>query len=306
MKKILTKLLILPLVVFVFPVLILLFVCPQWTHSYNAAFLDKMERLQKIDGPKIILVGNSNLSFGMRSDLLEAQVGMPVVNLGLHGGLGNAFHERMALMGVHKGDIVVIAHLDYSDDEKILDPELALLTVENYFRYWKLFGPKDWPRVLCVLPKYAYKCLFRFAAKADKEPAPPTCYARSAFNKYGDNVFSRDIEAGESAPALRHPKASKESLDRINKLCERCKACGADLVIAGAPILGGLPGFDEQEYVDFQKDVERFADCAVISDFRNYVFDKKYFYAGALHLTNVGAMFRAEQLAKDLNAYFGK
>lgn len=306
MKKILTKLLILPLAVFIFPLVILLAFCPQWTHSYNASFIDKMERLEKISEPKIILVGNSNLSFGMRSDLLESQVGMPVVNLGLHGGLGNAFHERMARFNIQKGDIVVIAHLDYSDDDKIQDPELSLLTVENYFRYWKLFRLKDYPRVLCVLPKYAYKCLLRFLTRADKEPLPPTCYARSAFNKYGDNVFFRDIEAGESAPSLRHPKACQASLERVNKFYQECRAIGADLVIAGAPILSGLAGFDEQEYVDFQKDIERFAACPVISDFRNYVFDKKYFYAGALHLTNVGAVLRSEQLAKDLNAYLGR
>ena len=306
MKKILTKLFILPLAVFVLPLVILFAFCPQWTHSYNAAFIDKMERLEKISGPKIILVGNSNLSFGIQSDVIEARVGMPVVNLGLHGGLGNAFHERMARFNIRKGDIVVIAHLDYCDDEKIQDPELSLLTVENYFRYWKLFRLKDYPHVMCVLPKYAYKCFLRFLTKADKEPLPPTCYARSAFNKYGDNVFPRDVEAGESGPYLRHPKASKESLGRVNKFYEECRALDADLVIAGAPILSGLPGFDLQEYKDFQRDVEALAECPVVSDFCDYVYDKKYFYGGALHLTNAGAKLRSERLAKDLNAYLGK
>ncbi|MBO7122290.1 MAG: hypothetical protein J6V90_03295 [Treponema sp.] len=306
MKKFIFKMMILVMLVFLLPVAIFLLICPQYTHEYNASFLDKMKRLESLQSPKIILVSNSNLAFGIQSDIIEKKVGMPVVNLGLHGGLGNAFHERMPLFNLNKGDIVAIAHLDYHDDDKILDPELALLTLENYFKYWKIFRPKDYPDILGVFLKYAYKCALRFFARADKEPSSPTCYARSAFNEYGDNVFPRDIEAGESEPSLRHPKVDAKSLRRINKFYDYCKSRGADLVIAGAPILSGLAGFDEQEYVDFQKDIERFAACPVISDFRNYVFDKKYFYAGALHLTNVGAVLRSEQLAKDLNAYLGR
>lgn len=303
MKRFLTKLLILPLAVFVLPLFILAELCPQWTHSYNASFLDKMERLESLQSPKIILVGNSNIAFGIQSDIIEKKVGMPVVNLGLHGGLGNAFHERMPLFNLKKGDVVVIAHLDYHDDDKILDPELALLTLENYFKYWKIFRPKDYPDILGVFPKYAYKCLLRFLTRADKEPASPTCYARSAFNEWGDNVFPRDIEAGESAPSLRHPKVDAKSLERINKLYDFCKARGSDLVIAGAPILSGLPGFDLQEYIDFQNRVESLAACPVISDFTDYVFDKKYFYASNLHLTNQGARLRSERLAEDLKKY---
>ena len=306
MKRFLTKLLILPFAIFVLPLFILVAVCPQWTHSYNASFLDKMERLEKIQSPKIILVGNSNVAFGIQSDIIEAQVGMPVVNLGLHGGLGNAFHERMPLFNLNKGDIVVIAHLDYYDDDKILDPELALLTLENYFKYWKIFRPKDFPRVVGVFPKYAYKCLLRFLTRSDKEPAAPTCYARSAFNEYGDNVFPRDIEAGESEPELRHPMVDGASVARINKFYDYCKARGADLAIAGAPIIGGLPGFDLQEYIGFQSKLESLAACPVISDFTDYVFDKKYFYGGALHLTNQGARLRSERLAKDLKGYLEK
>ena len=75
----------------------------------------------KINEPKIVLVSNSNLAFGIQSDLIEDAFEMPVVNLGLHGGLGNAFHERMPLFNITIGDIIVISHLDYSDDDKISD-----------------------------------------------------------------------------------------------------------------------------------------------------------------------------------------
>ena len=259
-----------------------------------------MRRLESIDVPKIVLVSNSNLAFGIQSDLIEEEIGLPVVNLGLHGGLGNAFHERMALFNLHAGDIIVIAHLSYDDNDTISDPELALLTVENYFHYWKIFRLKDYPRIIAALPKYAYKCFYRFLRKADKEPSVPTCYARSQFNEYGDNVFPRNIEAGESKPETRHPKVNAICMNRINTFSEYCKSKGVKVVIAGAPIICGLAGFSKDEYVQFQKEIEELAKCPVISDFTDYFFDKKYFYGGALHMTNEGAVLRTKQLIKDL------
>ena len=284
----------------------LLAVAPQYTHEYNASFIDKMARLERIKEPKIVLVSNSNLAFGIQSDLIEDALGMPVVNLGLHGGLGNAFHERMPLFNLTKGDVIVIAHLDYNDNDTISDPELALLTVENYFHYWKIFRTKDYPRIICALPKYAYKCLFRFLRKADREPATPTCYARSAFNEYGDNIFPRNIEAGDSKPSLRHPSVNNTCMNRINALSRYCKKKGVAVVIAGAPIVSGLEGFNLDEYKRFHAEVENRAECPVISDFTDYVFDKAYFYAAALHMTNDGANLRTEQLIKDLKAFLAE
>lgn len=303
MKRFALKLFALLLLLFGQPFIILLLVCPQYTHGYNASFLDKMKRLERIKEPKVVLVSNSNLAFGIQSDLIESALGMPVVNLGLHGGLGNAFHERMPLFNITEGDIIVIAHSDYSDDDTIADPELALLTVENHFHYWKIFRAKDFPRIIAALPHYAYNSLFRCMLRRDKEPSSPTCYARSAFNSYGDNVFPRNREAGESKPTLRHPGVNWTCIDRINRLHELCGARGATVVIAGAPIVCGLPGFDQQEYIEFQKDVKELAECPVISDFTDYIFDKHYFYAGALHMTNEGARLRTEQLIRDLQGY---
>ncbi len=303
MKRFIIKLALLPILIFIIPLILLFTVCPQYTHEYNASFIDKIHRLESINEPKIMLVSNSNLAFGIQSDLIEQEIGMPVVNLGLHGGLGNAFHERMPLFNLTEGDIIVIAHLTYADDDVISDPELALLTVENYFHFWKIFRAKDLPRIICTLPKYTYKCLFRFIRHADKEPATPTCYARSAFNEYGDNIFPRNEEAGESKPELRHPSANTICMERINEFYRFCKAKGISVVIAGTPIVSGLPDFNMEEYRQFQNDVENLAECPVISDFTDYVFDKKYFYEGALHMTNEGARLRTEQLITDLKGF---
>ncbi len=303
MKRMIIKLLVLSIGVLFFPGVVLMTVAPQFTHEYTASFIDKMNRLESINEPKIILVSNSNLAFGIESEIIEKELCMPVVNLGLHGGLGNAFHERMALINLNEGDIVVISHLEYADDDKISDPELALITVENYFKWWKVFRLKDLPREIFTLPKYSVKCIYRFLRRLDIEPAGNTCYARSKFNEYGDNVFPRNIEAGESKPELRHPKVNDICAKRLNQFNTICREKGAMLVISGAPIICGMQGFDKAEYIKFQNEVEARVECPVISDFTDYFYDKKFFYSSGLHLTNEGAVMRTRQLTHDLKEY---
>ncbi len=303
MKKFALKIFLMLFLTSSWMIFVLLVICPQYTHAYTASFLDKMKRLESIKEPKLVLISNSNLAYGIQSELLEKELNMPIVNMGFHGGLGNAFHERMPLFNLTEGDIIVISHLEYSDDNTFLDPTLALLTLENHFHYWKILRLKDFPAVLSSLQEYCYKCFNRFRNHEDKEPSPPTCYARSAFNEYGDNIFPRNIEAGESAPFLRHPKVNDICMNRINKLYKHCKSKGVTVVLSTAPILSGLEGFNLDEYVQFQKEVESRAECPVISDFTDYVYDKKYFYSGAYHLTNDGAKLRTEQLIKDLKKF---
>lgn len=298
------KLLLLCFAIFFVPFVLLLTVCPQYTHSYNASFIDKMKRLESINEPKIVLASNSNLAFGIDSEMIEQKFGIPVVNLGLHGGLGNAFHERMALFNLRKGDIVVISHLDYGDDDEILDPELALVTVENYFHYWKVFRIKDLPRVLGALPKYTLKCIKRKVKHMDIDVSKDNAYARENFNKYGDNVYPRKIEAEETPPALLHPTINDVCVNRINRLYEECEKKGAYLVVSSMPILCGLPGFDASEYESFQSELKEKLKCPFISDVNDYFIDKKYYCASNRHLTNEGAKIRTMALIKDLEKYF--
>lgn len=64
----------------------LLHLSPQYLGNYQASLIDKVERLESIQEPKIVLIGDSNLAFGIDSERIEEAFGMPVVNMGLHGG----------------------------------------------------------------------------------------------------------------------------------------------------------------------------------------------------------------------------
>ena len=127
-------------------------IIPSYEQSYSASLADKVERLRSINQPKIVLVGNSNLAFGIDSEKIEQELKMPVVNMGLHGGIGNAFHEGMAKANITAGDIYVICHTDYSDDDTLNDGVLTWTTIENKRELWFLLRKQDIPVMIDAFP----------------------------------------------------------------------------------------------------------------------------------------------------------
>lgn len=282
-------------------------ITPQYETGYNASILDKSARLNSINGPKIVLIGDSNVSFGFQSDLIEQAYGVPVVNMGLHGGLGNAFHEEMAKMNVQEGDIYVICHHTFADNGKIDDTELAWITLENHFDLWSLPSVQDIPGMAKAFPSYIKKASVLWAkelinpeaAKSADAAEATTCYSRSAFNQCGDDIFPRE-NGTFTFTTQSVPEMNDTCINRLNKLNAYLAERGATMVVAGYPIGKGEFTPPEEEYVEFQQKLSDRLDCQVISDYRDYFFDYSYFYNTELHLTNDGARLRTEQLIKDL------
>lgn len=311
MKRFLEKVLVLTLLIIFFMGVIVIFdyrvIGSQYNFSYNASITDKIERLNSIDEPKIILVGNSNVAFGIDSQVIEEAFSMPVVNLGLHGGLGNAFHEEIAKQNINRGDIVIVCHSDFSDSDTINDTELALLTYDYKSNVFPVFRTKDYVDILKAYPTYLRKSYLLWISQKGNEKSD-SCYSREAFNAYGDVIYKpEEGQVGEdyfekNASAL--PQISDTCINRLNELNAYCQEKGASLVVAGYPIERGIYNkYSEEEYVEFQNELTESLQCPVISDYTDYFYPYEYFYNGPLHLNETGRQVRTQQLILDLDAW---
>lgn len=282
-------------------------VMPQYRYAYTASLCDKMERLESIDEPKIVLIGNSNLTFGINSEILEDAFDMPVVNMGLHGSMGNAFHEEMAKVNLNSGDIIVVAHTDYSDHDEITDPVTTWLALENHAQLWQLIRSKDIPDMFFSFPTYAKRALTLWASKEGNEQDSGTVYSRYAFNEYGDIAFERKTRSYTfTEKSVRVPKINETCTNRLNQLNHYVTSRGASLVVAAYPIASGEFTPPEEDYVQFQTKLQKALDCHVISDYRDYFIDYDYFYDTEYHLTNEGADLRTRQLVDDLKQWMSQ
>ena len=82
-KKLILKLLGLTIAIVLSGLLIGQFHTDQRDDSYLAAILEKDRLIRNTPSPKIILVGGSNLAFGIDSKAIEDSLGLHVVNMGL-------------------------------------------------------------------------------------------------------------------------------------------------------------------------------------------------------------------------------
>lgn len=265
--------------------------------------MDKVNRLKQTDGPKIVLIGNSNLAFGIDSAKIEKELGMPVVNMGVHGGVGNAFNERAALINVDPGDLYVICHTNYDDADVIKNQKLAWITIENHYELYQFIRPKDWPQMVKAYPTYLRDCLTMWR-NGTGNGETNDAYRRSAFNEYGDNYYPRPVSNEDidfSPVTINH--MNEASAGRLNALYHTLKGQGADMVIASYPIANYEKAPSEEEYYQMGCEMSDMLDCQVISDFRDYMFDTTYFYDTHSHLTDVGVQMRTDQLIADIKGY---
>lgn len=278
-------------------------VMPQYLNNYQASLIDKNERLRSIEGPKIVLVGNSNLAFGIDSKAIEEAFGMPVVNMGMHGGVGNPFNEQAALQNVCQGDIVILSYSNFNDGDVIRNQELAWITIENHPDLWKYIRMKDWPEMIKAYPTYLKDCLNLWSQGIGNLDSGDE-YSRLQFNEYGDNIYDRPVLVPETDFSEVHiPEIGEATVNRINVLNRQLEEKGATLLMTAYPTAVCEYTPPREEYVAFSEDIDEMLDCPLISRYEDYMLDKELFYNTYLHLNNEGVQVRTKMLIDDLQSY---
>jgi hypothetical protein len=107
--------------------LIFLSIRPDPDH-YFAGSRIQLELLKNTPSPRIILVGGSNVSFGIDAELMQRTLGIPVINDGLHAGLGVA--PLRELQGYIRAGDVIIVSLEYQlfANRNVMDGDTAFLS----------------------------------------------------------------------------------------------------------------------------------------------------------------------------------
>lgn len=97
--------------------------------SYGRGLEHKFNKLKSIESNKVVVVGGSNVSFGIDSDIMERKLEMPVVNMGLHADFGTYTIIEPVLPYLKEKDVLIISR-EYSDKLYRSSFEVA-----NYFGY---------------------------------------------------------------------------------------------------------------------------------------------------------------------------
>ncbi len=191
-----------------------------------AAMIDKHRTLDSLPSPKIIFVGASNLAFGLNCKIIEDSLKLPVVNMGLHGGLGLYFILNEGRSNIQKGDIVILS-IEYYMSVKG-DPQLIKRTIDLYPPAAEYVRGSDIRKQITAIaqPQYlsayikriqttTFEGVQKFAAAA-----PKYGYRRELFSAYGDVVGELNLARPKE---LREIKTRQERLPgryrRTQRIC---------------------------------------------------------------------------------------
>ncbi|MBR0081636.1 MAG: hypothetical protein IJP98_02720 [Clostridia bacterium] len=277
----------------------------QYDRTYLAALNDKLDRLQTVDGKRIVLIGGSGAAFDVRSDLLETEFSdYSVINFGLYAGLGTSVMLDLAEPYLHAGDIVVFL------------PEQSAQTLSTYFNAealwqatdgasvpWSSLSSEQRSAMLGAFPAFAGSkarlCFF------DGKPSGDAIYARRSFNGYGDMACagrSQNTMPGgfdTNMPISFDPASVEDALiDRLNAFAKICAQKGATLYFSFCPMNAAAISDEELARADaFMDALAARLDCSLLGTPDDAIYDAGWFFDTNFHLNEAGQIVYTARLA---------
>ncbi len=214
--------------------------------SYLGGIVAKEQRLSEGAEPRIILLGDSNVGFGIQSDIVQDATHREVINFGTHAGLGLDYALNAVEPHVRQGDTIVVSYIFES-----LATDLANGEVETVTRL-QCYSPSRRHYFGEALAEYNSKILGRDGLRIPRTFVRQSM-ARIAipdFDVRTRNVASGFIESGDWTGHYGKPQESgkihefcapidSQILDRsirtLNSFRAACRENGATVVFSHAP-----------------------------------------------------------------------
>ena len=287
-----------------------------YQESYYAELPEMYRRLKAVEGPKIVVVGGSNVAFGLDSALLEellAQKGFDytVCSFGLYAAVGTSAMLDLSQDTLNEGDIVILAFEPTSE------------TMSTYFgatAFWKC--AENAPELLLKVSDDKRSALFGNYITYLQErqtiftsgvlPQAEGVYAKSSFNERCDLVYNRagnmmTLGFDTAAPVdFAAVTISDDFAEQVNEYCQKAQEAGAQVWLSFSPVnRNALTGNVAESVKSFFGLCNTTFACPIISDPNTYIMDSGWFYDSNFHLNSAGAVVRTCALAEDILAWLG-
>ena len=256
----------------------------------------KEEILGHAKGSRILLAGGSGTLYSIRAAELEREFGGPVINLGLHAGLGLDYLLTRLQRVARPGDIVVL-FLEYG---LYVEPRpewtLADYAIPYDLKYLAQVSPAD---ALGIAGKITPNEYFKkLTARFTHPPADGTAI-RAMLNDHGDLIenlrtkqqpYHRDSLATYSTP-FPGTNVNPIQAARLKSFVAWARSNGIT-VIAGFPAFLDFPEYAQQPFRAFYEQVAAlYADLGVLSlgDPDEFFVKREFFFDSNYHLHDEGA-----------------
>lgn len=282
--------------------------------EFLAACIDKHQRAASLSGPRVLLVGGSNVAFGVDSPELERRLGLPVVNLGLHASLGLEFMLREAEALARDGDRIILSpeYEQFLSEEA--SPAIVLRVLEHFPEGADYLTPSIVPPFLDQGLPFLHKVVRRGVRprwrltppNPSKEANNP--YFRRCFNAQGDVVAHHTMTptykpsvapaAGRTAPAL--DRTARQSIERtiarINRFVAECRSRNIQVDFSHPPRAAGSTAELTLAIQAIDEAIQRSLSAPILTKCRDLILDDSHFFDTCYHPAASGKTIRTRLL----------
>lgn len=312
MKKKITLISFIIATVLLIPVILLAFafgLSPQYDNSFYGGMAIKYDRLKNVSGKKVVIIGGSSLAFGLRSDLLEEELGMPVINFGLYANLGTKYMLDVAQDFIGKDDIVIIAPEQNCQALSLyFNAEATWYSVDGKY---EILNKIDNNNAGDMLGKFFTFVSGKFGYWKNKnKPNPTGVYNVSSFNILGDIVYERPynmmVDGYDSSTPITFNKSviDLEFIDYLNDYGATVTKAGATAYYAFSPMnIKALTADDNSEnIIEYYNYIRERLDITVMGNPLTHILEDDWFYDSNFHLNDAGAVHYTALLAQEIKA----
>lgn len=293
---------------FLFPIIILVLIINlkknnKDQNAYMKAIVNKHYRANKINKPKLIFSGGSNLVFGLDSKKVEEEIGLPVVNMGLHAGLGLDFILK-ELMDVSKPNDIIVFSPEYSispDGQYGLKKQTAI-HLNKCKNYYSINVSKEISCQINDLRNLIKKPKLSLEEVTSKE----SIYKSSLFDKYGDirgnNFQDRLLDIG-TEDLNRSWSSILKSIKILKEYASKNKI---ELFFLYPCYSTSSYKKNNKKIIVFDDKIQKETNINILGKPIDNVFDDSLFYDHFYHLNNIGREKRTLQILKNLKEQLPK
>jgi hypothetical protein len=285
-----------------------LFFVPDVISKYNllAALPDKHKLLNSIKAQKMILLGGSNVSFGINSKVLENKFQKPTVNMGIHAGIGLRYMINDIKLYLKKGDLIILIpeYEHFYTDNFYGDVELASIIFDIEPQSKNLLNRKQWIHLLKYLPTFSAKKIKNFIPTLIRDKnVDIDIYHRKSFNEYGDAYLHWTLPNQNyiHAPLLKgDEKVNEEVISFLKEFKLFVNQKGARLLIF-PPVIDNTSFNNKKTIITKIAKELKNNDIAFECEPISFCYNDSLFFNSYYHLNKFGVDKRTLQLLKDLD-----
>jgi len=276
--------------------------------NYFQASLLKTNLLKDTPSPRLIVVGGSNAAFGIDSELLEAALGMPVINVGLHGGMGEVSYREVGAY-LRPNDIVLLLPEYYMfGDEEALEGNDSILA--QWIEYdWSRMRFVSFARIPAITLTMAQVKITRVAAFAyEGGDLGRGIYLSENFNSRGDFVGHLQFET----PVMTAPFDAYLKSDILyNFGFDFFERFNRDALKKGATVYFEFPASRDtnclltgiEKITRLYRSIQERTTIPVLTPLNQICFPDAYFFDTPYHLNAAGRQAMTERIIKDLSPF---